>query len=57
MESSIEEKFKIEMYKKYETSKKVFIPKDQYFSMIEELKDVSTDVKTKSRHGYYLLSK
>ena len=53
----MEEKFKSELYKKYEKLKKVLIPKDQYFMMIEELKAISTDTKKKSREGYYLLSK
>ena len=50
-------KLKSELYKNYEKLKKVLIPKDQYFMMIEQLKAISTDTKKKSREGYYLMSK
>ena len=38
MAESYEDKFKAELYKRYNHCKKVLIPKDEYFTMIEELK-------------------
>ena len=38
MAESYEDKFKAELYKRYNQCKKVLIPKDEYFTMIEELK-------------------
>ena len=37
MVESYEDKFKAELYKRYNQCKKVLIPKDEYFTMIEEL--------------------
>ena len=57
MAESYEDKFKTELYKKYEVCRKVLIPKDAYFTMLEDLKTVAADTGTKNRQGYYLLSK
>ena len=57
MAESYEDTFKTELYKKYEVCRKELIPKDAYFTMIEYLKTAAADTGTKSRHGYYLLSK
>ena len=57
MDQSNEDQFKAELYKKYDACKKVLIPKDQYISMIEDLKVAASNNQAKSRHGYYLLSK
>ena len=57
MAESYEDKFKTELYKKYEVCRKVLIPNDAYFTMLEYLKTAAPDTGTKNRHGYYLLSK
>ena len=57
MAESYEDIFKTELYKKYELSGKVLIPKDAYFTMLEGLKTAAADTGTKNRHEYYLLSK
>ena len=41
MAESYEDKFKAELYKRYNHCKEVLIPKDVYFTMIEELKAAS----------------
>ena len=56
MAESCEDKFKTELYKKYEICRKVLMPKDAYFTMLEYLKTATADTGTKNRHGYYLLS-
>ena len=57
MAESYEDKFKTELYKKYEVCRKVLIPKDAYFTMLEDLKTAAADTGTKKKHAYYLLSK
>ena len=57
MAESYEDKFKTELYKKYEVCRKVLIPKDAYFTMLEDLKTAAADTGTKNKHGYHLLSK
>ena len=57
MAESYEDKFKTELYKKYEVCRKVLIPNDAYFTMLEDLKTAAADTGTKNKHGYYLLSK
>ena len=57
MADNFEDKFKAELFKKYKACEKVLIPKEQYFSMIDQLKAVANTSKKKSRNGYYLLSK
>ena len=57
MAESYQDKFKTELYKKYEVCRKVLILKDAYFTMLEDLKTAAADTGTKNRHGYYLLSK
>ena len=54
---SYEDEFKAKLYKKGEVCRKVLIPKDAYFTMLEDFKTVAADTGTKNRHGYYLLSK
>ena len=51
MVDSLENRFKRDLYAKYEQTKKNFIPKDLYFEMIENIK---TAEQSKSRHLYYL---
>ena len=46
MAESYEDKFKTELYKKYEVCRKVLIPKDTYFTMLEEIK-----TGTKNKHA------
>uniref|UniRef100_H2YWF5 Integrase catalytic domain-containing protein n=1 Tax=Ciona savignyi TaxID=51511 RepID=H2YWF5_CIOSA len=53
----IKDKFRLKLYQKYEICKKVLIPKNEYYKMIEDLKAASAYGGTKSRHDYYLLSK
>ena len=57
MELSVEDTFKNELYKKYESLKKVLIPKPEYFLLINELKHLNEQSSVKSHQGYYLLSK
>ena len=49
MAESYEDKFKTEV------CRKVLIPKDAYFTMLEDLKTAAADTGTKNRHGYSLL--
>lgn len=55
--SQVESHFMGELYKKYEHCKKYLIPKEEYDRTIEELKVAGVDSRTKSRRGYYVLSK
>ena len=55
MDDSYEEKFRRELYQKYDACKKILIPKDGYYSTIEVVKSAATNPATKNRHGYYLL--
>ena len=57
MDDSYEEKFKRELYKKYEICKKIMIRKDEYYSTIEDVKSCAANLASKNRHGYYLLQK
>ena len=57
MELSVEDTFKNELYKKYESLKKVLTPKPEYFLLINELKHLNEQSSTKSHQGYYLLCK
>jgi len=57
MTEPIEEKFKTELYKKYKECKKVLIPKEQYFKIIQEVKTAAESITSKSRRDYYLLNK
>ena len=57
MAESYEDTFKTELYKKYEVCRKVLIPKDAYFAMLEYLKTAAADTGTKNKYGYDLLSK
>ena len=57
MAESHEDKFKTELCKKYEVCRKVLIQKDAYVKMLEDIKTAAADTGTKSRHGYYFLSK
>jgi hypothetical protein len=47
MELSVEDTFKNELYRKYESLKKVLIPKPEYFLLINELKHLN-------EQGYFL---
>ena len=40
-----------------DTTKKNFIPKDEYYQLVEEVKAVSQQTNLKTRHEYYLLAK
>ena len=57
MADSYEEKYKRELYKKYEICNKIMIPKDEYYSTIEDVKSCAANLASKNRHGYYLLQK
>ena len=57
MSESIELKFREELFSRYEKCRKYFIPKEEYFQMIEDIRKASERKSTKSRHEYYLLSK
>ena len=49
--------FKEELYRRFQICQKHLIPKVEYFNTIEQLKLAATDESSKSRHGYYILSK
>ena len=53
MAESYKDQFKIELYKNYEVCRKVLIPKDAYFTMLEDLKTAAADTGTKNKHGYH----
>ena len=57
MDDSYEEKFRRELYKKYDACKKILIPKDEHYSTIKDVESAATNPATKDRHGYYLLQK
>lgn len=57
MTESFEDKFKTELYKKHEVIKKIFIPKEQYFQIIENVKAAAAQTTAKTRQEYYLLQK
>ena len=57
MELSVEDTFKNGLYKKYESLKKVLIPKPEFFLLINELKHLNEQSSAKSHQGYYFLSK
>ena len=48
---------KNELYKKFESLKKVLIPKPEYVLFINELKHFNEQSSAKSHQGYYILSK
>ena len=50
-----ENKFRSELYKKYEECKKILIPKEQYFNMIEDIREAALTTSSKSRREYYLI--
>ena len=57
MEVPVEDRFKRELFKKYEACKKVYIPKEEYFLISDQQKMISVDTKKKTHHEYYLISK
>ena len=57
MSESFETKFREELYKKFDICKRVLIPKEAYYTMIEDLKTAAKPGGSKNRHEYYLLSK
>jgi hypothetical protein len=52
MELSVEDTFKNELYKKYESLKKVLIPKSEYFLLINELKHLNEQSSAKPQKKY-----
>ena len=49
---------KRELFKRYDECKKYLIPKSElYYKIIDSLKSASALIHTKSRTGYYLLTK
>ncbi|XP_037793024.1 uncharacterized protein LOC119588412 isoform X2 [Penaeus monodon] len=54
---SIEERFKSELLRCYEESKKYLFPKAEYYRRIGSIKSSSVNSHMKSRSDYYLLSK
>ena len=57
MDTQAEDKFKRELFDKYQKTKKTFIPKDEYYQLVDEVKAVSQQTNLKTRHEYYLLAK
>ena len=57
MEVTVEDRFKRELFKKYEECKRVYIPKEEYFLIMEQLKKIAIDSGTKTHQQYYLISK
>ena len=57
MDDSYEQRFLRELYKKYEICKKILMPKEEYYSTLEDMKSAAANPATKNRHGYYLLQK
>ena len=53
----IEIQYRDALYQKYEHCKKYMLPKDDYYATIADIKSVDQDNTSKSRHGYYILSK
>ena len=56
-QDTYELQFKEELYKRSQICQKHLIPKVEYFNTIEELKLAATGESSKTRHGYYVLSK
>ena len=52
-----EEIFKEELFKKYGEGKTSLIPKVEYYTLMDDVKSAVIQTTTKSRNGYYLLSK
>ena len=57
MSDSIEDRFKRNLFERYERNKKYLIPKNVYYTMLEDVKVASQNKNTKCRQHYYLLSK
>ena len=57
MSGSIEDRFKRDLFERYERNRKYLIPKDVYYTMLEDVKVASQNKNTKCRQHYYLLSK
>ena len=49
--------FKRELYKLYDKCNRHLLPKETYNQTIEDLKTAAQQTSSKSRHGYYILSK
>ena len=49
--------YNLKLYKKFDICKRVLIPKEAYYTMIEDLKTAAKPGGSKNRHEYYLLSK
>jgi hypothetical protein len=56
-ELSVEDKFKQELFQRHGVCKRVYIPKDEYFATIEQLKEAGNNQKTKTRQEYYILQR
>ena len=57
MEENIENDFKNELYKRYKNCARYLIPKDKYFTFINDIKVAAGKTKEKSRYEYYILKK
>jgi len=57
MGNEAEEQFKRDLYGWYNQCKKYFIPKNDYFHMIEEIRTEGQNPERKGRQQYYLISK
>jgi len=44
MAKSYEDQFKAELYRKYASSKKVFIPKEEFYKVIDDLKTATAKI-------------
>ena len=57
MSNDNEIKFRDDLYQKYAKGPKILISRDVYNSRIDELKLISENTLSKSRHEYYILNK
>lgn len=54
--NSVEHDFKVQLNEMYATKKSLLLSKEEYYAMIDELKE-APKAKTKSRRQYYLLQR
>ena len=54
---NIENKFKSELYKRYNAGARHLIPKEKYFTTINDVKVAAAQRKDKSRYQYYILTR
>ena len=54
---NVENKFKSELYKRYNAGARHLIPKEKYFTTINDVKVAAAQRKDKSRYQYYILTR